>query len=662
MERNRIQKIQREELNYSLKDLSKLTSISFRRLKDFEEGLCYPRKKEKEKLKDVLSITSDKYNDEEDLRYPYLENNEKPVNIFRKLFHNKLTLYISLIFVVLFTILFSFSLRECIPFAYNTNAFYRHEIITLRDEVFDRGNKIEDSYILSFDLEYSEISYKFNKDKNNLTDASINYTFKDGSLDYIFSFYSDKFDNRVNVEVINLDKNAAFFYKCIIDGIDEALYYDDFSLTNSSIEDSITVFDEVSLLINTIYQNVDNHLFNNFSIHLLDYLAYLEEGQYNCYSHESEFYYITLILFILLIASLVSTTLSIIYRKKNILNDGTLVSYSDNLKTIAERKELKKDISFPPFLKEGALILISQSIYFLAQFSFFLIFANFFEFGGVQNIPYINTLIDVLRCALPLANTLILFINLNRKIIIDNPLKTAIQYIFFGLIFASYECVLIYDLSRSGDFFIELLISFLPKNLFFAMGIYALIYYFLFKTPLFLKNNKFKIICFRLLCLPFLVFLIFSLIYVPLSYQGLIEQNLYLNASLASISFSYSFIALGYIFLKKLIDVIYLSLYGTINFEKFKRGNVYQFSLNLAFIVLLFIIFILALVFNQNEDMLTSLDLENFVYIPIIFPLIFFYKKRLKNRNIFIDLGSGLAYFISTIISYLLIFMIIIFS
>ena len=246
MERNRIQKIQREELNYSLKD--------------------------------VLSITSDKYNDEEDLRYPYLENNEKPVNIFRKLFHNKLTLYISLIFVVLFTILFSFSLRECIPFAYNTNAFYRHEIITLRDEVFDRGNKIEDSYILSFDLEYSEISYKFNKDKNNLTDASINYTFKDGSLDYIFSFYSDKFDNRVNVEVINLDKNAAFFYKCIIDGIDEALYYDDFSLTNSSIEDSITVFDEVSLLINTIYQNVDNHLFNNFSIHLLDYLAYLEEA------------------------------------------------------------------------------------------------------------------------------------------------------------------------------------------------------------------------------------------------------------------------------------------------------------------------------------------------------------------------------------------------
>ena len=355
--------------------------------------------------------------------------------------------------------------------------------------------------------------------------------------------------------------------------------------------------------------------------------------------------------------SLIGCIYSIISIKKNkkklITNQGEI-----EVPVISPKKELKRDLKVSPFLKEGALILISQVFYFLTQISSFLIFANLFEYGNINNIPHIDTIIDVLRCSIPLANTLILFINLNRKIITDNSLKTAIQYIFFGIIFASFEALLIYDLSRSGDFFINLILSFLPKNLFFAMGIYALIYYLLFKTPLFLKNKKIRIIFFRLLSIPLIGFLIFSIIYSPLVNLELITGNIYLNVFLASISFSYPFIALGYIFLKKIIDTYFIHKYGTTNFERYERGNRYQYILNSAFIFLLIIVFILSLLLSSDKN-LTSLDLNNFIYIPCVFPFIFFYKKRLFNRNVFIDLGSGVAYFISTCISYLLIFLIV---
>ena len=419
----------------------------------------------------------------------------------------------------------------------------------------------------------------------------------------------------------------------------------------------ITIYENINSKFLDAYSIVDENIDKNFSINLETYLTYLKDGQYNCYSHESEFYYISLFLFVLLVMSLIGCIYSIISIKKNkkklITNQGEI-----EVPVISPKKELKRDLKVSPFLKEGALILISQVFYFLTQISSFLIFANLFEYGNINNIPYIDTIIDVLRCSIPLANTLILFINLNRKIITDNSLKTAIQYIFFGIIFASFEALLIYDLSRSGDFFINLILSFLPKNLFFAMGIYALIYYLLFKTPLFLKNRQIRIIFFRLLSIPLIGFLIFSIIYSPLVNLELITGNIYLNVFLASISFSYTFIALGYIFLKKIIDTYFIHKYGTTNFERYERGNRYQYILNSAFIFLLIIVFILSLLLSSDKN-LTSLDLNNFIYIPCVFPFIFFYKKRLFNRNVFIDLGSGVAYFISTCISYLLIFLIV---
>ncbi len=132
VERNKIQKEKREKLNYSLKELHNLTSISTYRLKDFELGLSYPKDKEKDKII-ALSISQNEYQDEDDLGYPYIEKENKNESKIKKTFKSKYILVLFSLLIALFTVLFSFSIKECIPFAYDVTRFYDSNLIHLRE-------------------------------------------------------------------------------------------------------------------------------------------------------------------------------------------------------------------------------------------------------------------------------------------------------------------------------------------------------------------------------------------------------------------------------------------------------------------------------------------------------------------------------------------------
>ena len=657
MEWNKVQKEKREALNYSFEDLKKLTKIPIYRLKDIENGNSYPRKKEKEKLINALSISLDEYNEESDLHYPYLFNKEeKSSTKLIKIFSSKFTLIISFILSVILLISFSLSVKECIPYSYNVSSFYDDKLFEIREDSIKKSIKVDSNYVFTTSIDdNTQLDYIFNENINYISQSRIDYKFNLDTYDYTYSFYSDSFERRLLVKVENIESQATFTYFYYLNYLDEDLVYDSEITDDENMFESVEIILKIEELFPDIYETVNLNLIANYSITLDNYLDYLKSGQYKCYSHESEFYYYSFAIGLGLIISLSVFSSYFIIKHKNNKKDIEITEIDS--KNLKEYKALKKDISIEPFIKENGLIIFTQLFYFLTSFNLYLIFANAFQVNNIHTIKYIDNIIDILRNCMPPANILILFINLNRKIINNKPLKTALNYLFIGLIFTGLECLLIYDLSRTGDFFINILISFLPKNLFFAMGLYALIYYFLFHKSDNLNHNKTKRICFRLVSIPLLMFLLFSLIYPQLTSSGILETNKYLISFLASVDFSYTFLALGFIFIKRIINTYFINIYGETNFLRYQKGNRYQFIMNTVFIVFILILFAVSLSYLNNLEMLKILGLENFIYTPCLIPILFFYKKRHSERSFIIDSFSSIAYLTSNVISYLLIFL-----
>lgn len=652
MERNKIQKEKRESLNYTFKDLKNLTKIPIFRLKDIENGLAYPRKKEKIKLIEALHISKEDYDENSDLHYPYLFKKEEKANKITNFLSTKVMLIVSILFSIIFSISLGFSIRECIPHAYNIPSFYDENLIQIREDLIKKSAKVHSNYVFSITQEDAKIDYIFNENINYISDSKINYSFTNENYYFVFSFSADSFERLLTVYVKNEISGTTFTYFYFLNYLEEDLYFDHEIINEENIIESLEITPLIETYFPDIYNTIQNGLKTNYSISLGEYLDYLKNGQYACYSHESEFYYISFFIFLALLISLSTLSINLHLTHKN-----KIPEIKQKETKYKEHKTLKKDIALTPFIQENWLIIFSQIFYFIASFSLYLSFANMFEINNINTISNIETIIDVLKNCLPIANILILFLNLNRKIINNRPLKTALSYLFIGTIFTSLECILIFDLSRADDFFLNIIISFFPKNLFFAMGLYALIYYFLFHESNNLNQNKTKKILFRLSSTPLLLFLFFSLIYPQLTNAGIVERNLYLNSFLASIDFSFSFLALGFIFVKKIIDLCFLYIYGEINFSKYQRGNRYQFIMNIIFIALLLITFIIALSYINDGDMQTVLGLENFIYVPCLIPFIFFFKKRLDERNIIVDSVSSFAFFTSNVLSYLLIFL-----
>lgn len=654
MEFNKAIKEKRLKLNLSLEELSQKSSLSLRKIKGIEEGSIFPSKKVKALLIKALDITQDEYDESQDLLYSYIDNNDVGLlNRLSSFFRSKYTLFISLFLSIALIFGFSFSVRECVPGAYDSHSLYNQKLLETNQTIRESGKKTNDYFSLSKDFEGKSVTYFTNINSNKPGDSHIVYFFEKNNYNYKFTFTSDPFDHHLYVEVNNLSTDSFYKYDYYLNYLDTPIVYNNEESINGDFLESLELNEYIIEIYSDLSKIIDANIRHSFGVSLNQYLDFIKEGKYNEYSHESSFYYVSLLLFMLLVSALAIFITSLYKRyrsKKEITND------IKDIKVIPPKSPLIKDISFHIFVKENYFIIFTQIFFFVCQLSLYLTFANTFNINNISNFPYIETLIAVLRVMLPLANVLILFLNLNTKIIGQKALKTALTYIALGLVFASIESIVIYDLSRSGELFFELIFYFFPKNLFLAMGMYALLYYILFSQPNFLKGKKVLNILFRSFSLLIISFLLFSIIYTPLVEEGILNNNYYLKSLLASITLPYTFLALGYILIKKLVDHLLINKYGSINFEVYKTGNRYQYLNNLIFILLIFIIFILSLSFINNSETLDLLDLNNLVYLPCLFPLIFFYKNRSGKRNPYLDGASGLAYIISNTISYLLIF------
>lgn len=287
------------------------------------------------------------------------------------------------------------------------------------------------------------------------------------------------------------------------------------------------------------------------------------------------------------------------------------------------KHSLPKDLGFSPFFKEEFLIVFFLLLYGVSSLSPFLNFLNVFMLTDLASSPFFEVFIEILETMLPLMNIAILFLNLNLRFFKRQILKTAILFLTFGLFFYGFECLLIYDFTRTGDFFNTTLTYFFPRNLFFATGIYALFAYFLFIEPK--KKTKADFFFFRSMALLPVAFLLFSFIYEFLIVFDIVELNQYLHSLCASSAFPYSFFAIFYILGHKAIDRFFLRKYGEEQFAIYRYGNRYQYAKNILASFLFLVIFLLALILMKNEELSNLLSLRGMLYLPLLLPFILFY-------------------------------------
>ncbi len=468
------------------------------------------------------------------------------------------------------------SFTNCIPSWYTRIPHYDEKLFALREEVINKGTKEGEFYVFYQELEnepLSSLKIRFHENKERINETDVIYHYNDKNFDIIFDFIGNPFEYYVYIDSGKVNSDIRFIETYILDLEEKTFeldYFDDFDLETIAIYSEIALFLEAHMFI--AVDTVDVFLKSNFNISYETFFRLILKGQRNCIDYESMAYYRTYILFVLFLVSVAIFIISIVFfvKNKNLLEEEEEDEEIELKNFVKERRKPQKDWSFSPFLKERILAFIIQIVFFICQLSTFLIWANFIEFWGVHTIPHIDFIIDILLAALPVSNMMVLFMTLNMKVINKVPLIMGIEYIICGLLFSGFECIVIYDFLRMDSFFNDMIVHFFPKNLFFPLGCYAFIYYFLYFTLKVLENNKTKLVLFRLVSVPLIGFIIFSMLFQPLVNLGYLEPNPYLESIITSITIPITIFALGYILLKRLLDLILSYRFGYDEFKKYQ--------------------------------------------------------------------------------------------
>ncbi len=483
----------RLEKAVSFSDLGKATKIPSFLLKRYEEGTAYPGENKKKRLIEVLDIFPEEYRPEEDLGYPYLWPEEKKERLsLSSLLEKKLTRLLSFLLALLSFIFFFLSLQECIPYHYDVTPFFASNLFDVRDEIMSDGEQDGDAWILTED---NGISYCVPSSKKHVGESAVTYTLEDGDALFQFRFFADTFNQRL--DVINLDdsKDNKVIFHYILNYYEDDILLE--TIENEALESNDSFLTNITILslYPAVTKTIDETMSIRFSIRLFTFLDNLRLGQYQCYSHESESYYITFLVGTIYLVSAAVFLLSLfsLNRRSRFRLEGG--------EDVLGRFPLPRDWPIAPLIKEYVFLVLSLLLFFFCQLSPFLVFSNLFGLYHVPDIPNIDAIISFLKGALPLANVLILFLNLHRKILGDRAFSTAVTYLFAGALFTTLECLLIYDLSRAQSFFLNLLVGFFPSNLFLPMGLFALLSSSLFSKPAFLERHPLRKVAFRLLAL-----------------------------------------------------------------------------------------------------------------------------------------------------------------
>lgn len=343
---------------------------------------------------------------------------------------------------------------------------------------------------------------------------------------------------------------------------------------------------------------------------------------------------------------------------------------ADNEVKIKKRKQLKPNIRFPFFVPEtllraGVIVLILLAS--IATYAFFSYFLGLVGIGQKTSLDPDKILVllnfyKITANFVCIATVLHMFTKIDTFIETKKYLKNALTMFLAGCVFYVGEILVVYCASSGLNnlaTFAVFLADYLPGNIFWGMGVFALFAMFIFTKPKMLEGRKKSTIAWHFCAVLPLFYLVFSMIY-----SCLVKTKVWDRAPfyLASLLYPKGIIISLFVILFCLGVGIFrfyiVRQYGQENAETYFKGNRYVLFKNSSAAILLLLLGIVELIIAftpaKNNTYCSALNLGKNYYILAAIPFVFFYRPHIGARNNRLDLAYGVAYGISTSLAYVL--------
>ena len=351
------------------------------------------------------------------------------------------------------------------------------------------------------------------------------------------------------------------------------------------------------------------------------------------------------------------------------------IHISNNDENFESKKQkflpLKPNIRFPFFIPETAFryliigLLLASS---LATFYFFKMCLGFvgigepltYELNKITSITNFFTIASNFVC---IATMLHMLIRIDMFIETKGYIKNAILMFFLGLLFYIFEVLLVYT-AQSGlnnlAVVASLIGNYLPGNIFWGMGVYALFALFLFARPkLFSKNKKLSVLWKLFIIIP-LFYLIISMVYSCLVNAKVWSPlPFYVSFLMFPKGLCITIIVCAFCLFVKYFRTIAIVLLGHKSAETFFKGNQYILAKNITACILILLVGIVDLILHytvsSDNVYMKALNLGNNFYILAAIPLVLFYRPHFGVREQKSDMLYSILYGVSFALSFILI-------
>lgn len=349
------------------------------------------------------------------------------------------------------------------------------------------------------------------------------------------------------------------------------------------------------------------------------------------------------------IAIVVSLSLAIYYfltREKTIK-----ITNQTSLRT-KEYKQLPNNIRFSAFLPEVVVAVIGVILVFIGS-TRFLVNA----LGGTGLIKSLKPLVANGSFATLTGNLfyigifLMFFIDFDTEADLKKIVKNIVMYAATFLIIYVLEASVISSMLNSGSILTDTLIKYIPSNPFLIVSCYFIIMLSLFYTPLRCKNNKILKILWRTMSLLPTAFIFISFFYSQLNID---YSNVWFNYFIQNSKFSFSLLAVVYLYIVYFVKMFYFKKYGPKNSDVFFTGNKFKLEKNFCGVIAICLVVIVEFILSK-QPYGSPFRIAFSPLLLILLPIMLFYQPQIGSRNKVFNGVIYTIYYISLYISYIVI-------
>jgi len=648
----------RKENSFSRIKFAKILHINYFKYVMIENGYLKPSKLDIKNISEYFGLDFNYYL-EDSRGYPSEIPEKSPnaiVSFIYKILGSKALKIVLTVLSVLFATLAITGLVCGSKVDENQEKFYGPTVLALRDNVHDNGTT---NFSLLDDFTYPQVSEVY-KDEVEHTEKMIQIRTTNDQTSFDLDF----------IEIYWSDTVRFYFEFEQYDGLSYGYNYDAYRYDNGAsyigslmnfgktvIIDDKEMDEDTVLQIKNIFEN------NNFSEDFeglikreldteldfeSDIASPLYNGEYITSTLNLTFALVHIGSIVFLALSVFGLSYAMIYGYKN--KEINVFRHGDDLLLAkVERKPMKRDFKFTPFLPETFMEILGIVFVAIGSYRVVLLSSLLGNFS-TENLNIANGNLLTLQM---LGMFLLYFIDFDLFMDDKRVLRNIIMYALLFIVIYYIEAGLLSSLS-STESAISIAVNYLMiPNPFGSVGCYFGIMAFLYFTPKFIKTKKSLIIYRCCAILPIFYLIVSFLLFNGDVFFGMDVSNYWFRYFFNSERAAFSLLAVSYLVGLYFLRLFFKIKYGEEGGTRFINGNRFIFYKNILVSLIVIIVWAIDLFFIGNARA-NKMGIGVNGLIIILVPFLLFYHPHKGPRNIAVDWLTQFLYFLSMGYAYVL--------